>query len=44
MNSYADDLAELIEGLDLHDAVLVGHADLRAFMESRGAGEGNAAR
>jgi non-heme chloroperoxidase len=25
MDTYADDLAELIETLDLHDAVLVGH-------------------
>lgn len=26
MDQYADDLAELIEALDLHDAVLVGHS------------------
>ena len=26
MDTYADDLAELIETLDLHDAVLVGHS------------------
>jgi non-heme chloroperoxidase len=26
MDTYADDLSELIEGLDLHDAVLVGHS------------------
>jgi non-heme chloroperoxidase len=26
MDSYADDLAELIEALDLHDAILVGHS------------------
>ena len=26
MDHYADDLAELIEALDLHDAVLVGHS------------------
>jgi non-heme chloroperoxidase len=26
MNTYADDLAELIETLDLHDATLVGHS------------------
>ena len=26
MNTYADDLAALIEGLDLHDVVLVGHS------------------
>jgi len=26
MDHYADDLAELIESLDLHDAVLVGHS------------------
>ena len=26
MNDYADDLAELIESLDLHDVVLVGHS------------------
>jgi non-heme chloroperoxidase len=26
MDTYADDLAELIESLDLHDAVLVGHS------------------
>jgi non-heme chloroperoxidase len=26
MDTYADDLAELIEQLDLHDAVLVGHS------------------
>jgi non-heme chloroperoxidase len=26
MNTYADDLAEVIEGLDLHDIVLVGHS------------------
>jgi non-heme chloroperoxidase len=26
MDSYADDLAQLIEALDLHDAVLVGHS------------------
>ncbi|MFJ4828324.1 alpha/beta fold hydrolase [Streptomyces sp. NPDC088747] len=26
MDQYADDLAELIESLDLHDAVLVGHS------------------
>ena len=26
MDTYADDLAELIEQLDLHDVVLVGHS------------------
>jgi len=26
MDTYADDLAELIEALDLHDAILVGHS------------------
>jgi len=26
LDSYADDLAELIEALDLHDAILVGHS------------------
>jgi non-heme chloroperoxidase len=26
MNTYADDLAELIETLDLHDVILVGHS------------------
>jgi len=26
MNTYADDLAKLIEALDLHDAILVGHS------------------
>jgi non-heme chloroperoxidase len=26
MDTYADDLAELIEGLDLRDAVLIGHS------------------
>ena len=26
MNTYADDLAELIEALDLHDVILVGHS------------------
>ncbi|GLZ43459.1 alpha/beta hydrolase [Actinokineospora sp. NBRC 105648] len=26
MDTYADDLAELVEALDLHDAVLVGHS------------------
>lgn len=26
MDTYADDLAQLIEHLDLHDAVLVGHS------------------
>ncbi|MGW6212368.1 alpha/beta fold hydrolase [Streptomyces sp. NPDC055109] len=26
MNTYADDLAQLIEHLDLHDAILVGHS------------------
>jgi non-heme chloroperoxidase len=26
MDTYADDLAELIEALDLHDVVLVGHS------------------
>ena len=26
MDTYADDLAELLEALDLHDAVLVGHS------------------
>ena len=26
MNTYADDLAELIENLDLKDAILVGHS------------------
>jgi non-heme chloroperoxidase len=26
LDTYADDLADLIEGLDLHDAVLVGHS------------------
>src|SRR5262245_60461261 len=26
MNTYADDLATLIEGLDLKDAILVGHS------------------
>ena len=26
IDTYADDLAELIETLDLHDAVLVGHS------------------
>src|SRR3981189_680511 len=26
MDTYADDLAEVIEGLDLHDIVLVGHS------------------
>jgi pimeloyl-ACP methyl ester carboxylesterase len=26
MDTYADDLAELIEALDLKDAVLIGHS------------------
>ena len=26
MDTYADDLAELIEQLDLHDVILVGHS------------------
>ena len=26
MDTYADDLAELIEALDLQDAILVGHS------------------
>jgi non-heme chloroperoxidase len=38
MNGYADDLAAVIQALDLHDVTLVGHStgggDLVAFIQS----------
>jgi non-heme chloroperoxidase len=42
MNTYADDLAELIEHLDLHDVILVGHStgggEVTRYMGRHGTG------
>jgi non-heme chloroperoxidase len=42
MDGYADDLADLIEALDLHDAVLVGHStgggEVARYMGRHGSG------